>query len=151
MSIIHHRGDASYETARGAMWNARRPDRFPALIVEAETEDDVISAVKLAADRGMKIAIRSGGHSWAATFLRDDCLLLDLSRMNRFTVDPATRRATVQPGVRGTDLNRALRKEGLFFPSGHCMSVGLGGFLNSRWLRLEFAAVGAGMCQRHRD
>ena len=31
--------------------------------------------------------------------------------------------------MRGTDLNRALREYALFFPSGHCMTVGIGGFL----------------------
>ena len=48
------------------MWNARTPERFPDLIVQAESEDDLV----LACDpprraEGMKIGIRSGGHSWA--------------------------------------------------------------------------------------
>jgi FAD/FMN-containing dehydrogenase len=124
------RGDAGYEQARrAAVWNGRKPDRFPDVIVQAHTDADVIAAVKLAKERGLKIGIRSGGHSWAAAFLRDGGMLLDLSRMNAFTVDPAMRTASIQPGLKGTDLNRALLKDALFFPSGHCMSVGLGGFL----------------------
>jgi FAD/FMN-containing dehydrogenase len=35
----------------------------------------------------------------------------------------------VRPAVRGVDLNAALAGAGLVFPSGHCPSVGLGGFL----------------------
>ena len=37
--------------------------------------------------------------------------------------------ASVQPGVKGRDLNALLAEHNLFFPSGHCPTVGLGGFL----------------------
>jgi FAD binding domain len=124
------RGDADYEAVRrAAVWNGRKPARFPDVIAQAQSDSDVIAAVKFAKQRGLKIGIRSGGHSWAAAFLRDGGMLLDLSRMNAFTVDQGTRTASIQPGLKGTDLNRALLKDALFFPSGHCMSVGLGGFL----------------------
>jgi FAD/FMN-containing dehydrogenase len=126
----YRRGDAGYETARrGAMWNARLPARFPDIVVEACSDADVIAAVRLARERGWKIAIRSGGHSWAANFVREGGMLLDLSRMNSFEVNHDARTATIEPGLKGTDLNRALRQHELFFPSGHCMTVGLGGFL----------------------
>jgi FAD/FMN-containing dehydrogenase len=124
------RGDARYEQARrNAVANGRKPDRFPDVIVRARNEDDVIDAVRLAKARGLRIGIRSGGHSWAASFLRDGGMLLDLSQMNAFSVDVGRRTAAVEPAVKGGDLNRALLKERLFFPSGHCMPVALGGFL----------------------
>jgi len=124
------RGDDGYEAARrAAVWNGRKPNRFPEVIVRPRTDDEVIAAVRLARTRGLKIGVRSGGHSWAASFLRDGGMLIDLSRMTAFSVDAAARTAAIQPGLKGTDLNRALRKHGLFFPSGHCTSVGLGGFL----------------------
>jgi FAD/FMN-containing dehydrogenase len=56
-------------------------------------------------------------------------MLIDLADMCALTVDAEARTARLQPGLRGTDFNRALRKHDLFFPSGHCMTVGLGGFL----------------------
>jgi FAD/FMN-containing dehydrogenase len=56
-------------------------------------------------------------------------MLLDLSRMTGFTVDRAARTAAIEPGLNGGDLNRALLKDRLFFPSGHCKPVSLGGFL----------------------
>jgi FAD/FMN-containing dehydrogenase len=124
------RNDASYEQARrSAVSNGRKPDRFPDVIVRAQSDGDVVAAVQLAKERGLKIGVRSGGHSWAASFLRDGGMLLDLSQMNGFSIDVSMRTATIQPGLKGADLNRALLKDRLFFPSGHCMPVSLGGFL----------------------
>jgi FAD/FMN-containing dehydrogenase len=124
------RNDNGYEQARRtAVSNGRNPDRFPDVIVRAQSNDDVIAAVQLAKERSLKIGIRSGGHSWAASFLRDGGMLLDLSQMKDFSVDVGTGTATIQPGLKGADLNRALLKDRLFFPSGHCRPVSLGGFL----------------------
>ena len=124
------RGDVGYEDARrGHMWNCRVPNRYPDVVVQAQNEQDVVSAVRLARQRGFKVAVRSGGHSWAAAFLRDGGMLIDVSRMRSFTVDSASRTASLQPGLLGTELNRSLRQHDLFFPTGHCMTVGLGGFL----------------------
>lgn len=124
------RNDTGYEQARrSAVSNGRNPDRFPDVIVRAQSNGDVVAAVQLAKERSLKIGIRSGGHSWAASFLRDGGILLDLSQMKDFSVDVGTRTATIQPGLKGADLNRALLKDRLFFPSGHCRPVSLGGFL----------------------
>lgn len=127
---VFWRGAAAYEEARrGDMWNGRVPSRYPEVIVQPNNDADVVAAVRLALQRRLKIAIRSGGHSWAASFLRDGGMLIDLGKMRDFAVDHQARTASLQPGLKGTDLNRALRQYGLFFPSGHCMTVGLGGFL----------------------
>jgi len=124
------RGEAGYEDARrGAVWNGRKPRRFPDVVVQARSEADVVAAVRHAKSRSLKIGIRSGGHSWAGAFLRDGGMLIDLSQMREFSIDLHARTAAIQPGLIGSDLNRALRKHDLFFPSGHCRTVGLGGFL----------------------
>jgi FAD/FMN-containing dehydrogenase len=128
--VICWRGDQGYEQARrGRMWNGRVPQRHPDVVAYPRNDEDVVAAVRLARQRGLKIAVRSGGHSWAASFLRDGGMLIDMSGMRDFTVDAQTRTARLQPGLLGTDFNRALRQHELFFPTGHCMSVGLGGFL----------------------
>ncbi len=56
-------------------------------------------------------------------------MLVDLSRMTEVCFDPDRGIASVQPGVKGRDLNALLAEHNLFFPSGHCPTVGLGGFL----------------------
>jgi FAD/FMN-containing dehydrogenase len=61
------RGEPGYEEARtGRIFNARRPDRFPAAVLVAADDDDVTTGVRLAAERGWPVSVRSGGHSWAA-------------------------------------------------------------------------------------
>lgn len=61
------KGSSDYELARiGRVFNHRRPDRYPRGVLEATSVQDVVDAVKLAKDKGMRISVRSGGHSWAA-------------------------------------------------------------------------------------
>ena len=124
---IFRRGEAGYEEARrGHMWNARVPDRYPEVVVQAGSEADVVRAVRLARREGLKIAIRAGGHSWAANFLRDGGMLLDVGRLQEWSIDIDRRTAWVRPGVIGSDLAMALKGHGLFFPTGHCKSVEIG-------------------------
>ncbi|HST55193.1 MAG TPA: FAD-binding oxidoreductase [Solirubrobacteraceae bacterium] len=124
------RGHPGYEEARrGAVWNARTPERFPDTIVLAESDADVIAAVRAAHAANMKIGVRSGGHSWAGNHVRNGGLLLDLSRLNAVEIDAPALTASAQPGCRGDELVAALGDQQLFFPAGHCNGVALGGYL----------------------
>jgi FAD/FMN-containing dehydrogenase len=123
-------GEPGYEQARrGAVWNARTPARYPAVIVRAASEQDVVRGVLEARARGIGVAVRSGGHSWAGNHLRDGSLLLDLSGLQDAEIDREAMTASVQPGCRGNDLLAKLAEQDLFFPAGHCVGVGLGGYL----------------------
>lgn len=124
------KGAPEYEAVRnGVVWNGHKPERYPDVIVQPMTEGDVISAVKHAWQKRMKIGIRSGGHSWTANFLRDGGMLIDVSRLNQITIDPDTGTATAGPGTFGGSLNEKLKDHGYMFPGGHCPTVGLGGYL----------------------
>jgi FAD/FMN-containing dehydrogenase len=58
---VLHRGDPNYEQARRASgWNEIKPERYPDLIVQVTSEDDVIEAVNFAREEHMKIGIRGG-------------------------------------------------------------------------------------------
>jgi FAD/FMN-containing dehydrogenase len=130
MKVIYP-DNTHYEEARvGRVFNRRRPERFPNAIVYAESEADVVMAVNLARERGWKIAMRSGGHSWAAWSVREEGLLLDLSLMREMQLDTATNIVRVSPAIKGgAELNPYLAEHGLMFHGGHCPTVGLGGFL----------------------
>ena len=126
----YRRGEPGYDAARRAtMWNQDVPERFPDLVVQANTEDDAVAAVRLAAAAGMRIAVRSGGHSWPGNHVREGGLLLDVSRLTSVSVDKAAMRAVVGAGAGGSVVAAALGKQGLFFPAGHCLGVCVGGYL----------------------
>ena len=125
------RGAAGYDAARvQPLFNARHPLRYPAAVLLAAGEDDVVAGVRYARERGWKVAVRSGGHAWSAWSVRDDALLIDLSSLREMTVDVSTCTATVSPAVRGgAEFGPFLRAHGMTFPGGHCSTVGLGGYL----------------------
>lgn len=124
------RGDDGYEQARSAtVWNARTPQRFPDVVVQAVDVDDVIASLRYAKTHDYQVGVRSGGHSWAGNHVRDGGLLLDVSRLDRTIVDPVAMTAVVGPGTGGSILAGELAEQGLFFPAGHCKGVRLGGYL----------------------
>jgi FAD/FMN-containing dehydrogenase/kynurenine formamidase len=125
-------GDAGFTGAvYDRIFNGRRPgDRLPAAVLCAATEADVVAGVRLAVERGWRVAVRSGGHSWAAWSVRSGTLLIDLGGLREMSYDPRTGIATATPAIAGGDeLTPYLSRFGRFFGGGHCPSVGLGGFL----------------------
>ncbi|MFD4717333.1 FAD-binding oxidoreductase [Streptomyces sp. NPDC058423] len=127
---VLRRGDYRYESLRReACWHSGVPDRHPEVIVLANNEDDVVGAVKLAKEEGLRIAVRSGGHSWSGSHLRDGTLLIDPSNLRHVTVDTETMTGAAQPGIKGSELNSMLAERNLFFPTGHCTGVTIGGYL----------------------
>src|SRR5690606_29342814 len=79
--------------------------------------------------RELQVAVRSGGHSWAASHLRDSSVLIDLSNLRRVDIDEESMTATVEPGMTGWELAKMLRERELFFPTGHSEGIALGGYL----------------------
>lgn len=127
---VLERGDDGYEGARqGSVWNAVKPDRYPELIAVAGSADDVALVVRFAKAQAMTLAIRCGGHNWGAAHLRNDGILLDLSRLSDVSIDAQSSTAWVRPAVTGAELIEALRPHGMAFPAGHCPTVALGGYL----------------------
>ncbi len=126
----YEQGDEGYERARACtVWNARTPERYPHVVVVAESEEDVVRAVRRAGELQMKIGVRSGGHSWAGNHVRDGGMLLDISALREVAIDRASMTATVGPGCHADEVLAQLAEEDLFFPTGHCPGVGVGGYL----------------------
>ena len=107
------RGGADYEAARvDAIFNHRRPARFPRAVLEVASEADVVAGVRLARDRDWGVTVRAGGHSWVAWSLHDDALLIDLAGLREMAI-AAPGVATVSPSIRGgSELGPFLRSQG---------------------------------------
>lgn len=137
------RGDPAYERAWAAqLFNELKPSRHPDVIVRATSEADVQEAVWLARSHGLRISVRSGGHSWCGSPLRDGGMLIDLSGLRHCEIDPGSLTASVQPAVTGRELTARLAPYGLSFPGGHCGTVALGGYLLSGGLGWNSTALG---------
>ncbi|MEY3124857.1 MAG: hypothetical protein RLZZ573_1377 [Pseudomonadota bacterium] len=127
---VFRRGDAGFEDAvLGTSFSARDPGRRPDTVVQANDIYDVMAAVRQAEQDGLRIGMCSGGHSWAQNHIRDGGMMLDLSRLNSIEVNAPKMTALVGPGCVAGELNLALVPHGLFFPTAHAWTVGMGGFL----------------------
>jgi FAD/FMN-containing dehydrogenase len=122
---VVERGASDYDEAR-ALFNAMI-DKHPAAIAYCTDEADVSAAVQFARDRGLRIAVRCGGHNGAGLGSVDGGLVIDLSSMNDVTVDAAARMARVQGGARFGDVDAATHEHGLAVPAGIISTTGVGG------------------------
>jgi FAD/FMN-containing dehydrogenase len=118
-------GEARYDEAR-TVWNAMI-DRRPAAIVHAAGASDVIRTVRLAAQHGLLLSVRGGGHNIAGSAVCEGGLMVDLSPMRSVRVDPGTRTAHVEPGARLSDFDKEAQAFGLAMPLGINSTTGIAG------------------------
>jgi FAD/FMN-containing dehydrogenase len=116
---------ADYDGAR-AVWNGA-VDRRPAMIARCAGTADVAAAVRFARDRGLEIAVKSGGHNVAGTAVCDDGIVVDLSGMRAVTVDPNGRTAHVQGGALWGDVDHETQAYGLATTGGIVSHTGVAG------------------------
>jgi FAD/FMN-containing dehydrogenase len=118
-------GDAGFDEAR-SIWNAMI-DRHPAMILRCAGVADVRRGVAFARDNDLPLAVRGGGHNIAGTALCDDGLVIDLSPMKSVQIDPAARRAYVEPGATLGDFDHEAQAFGLATPLGINSTTGVAG------------------------
>ncbi len=127
---IIRRQDANYESWRQSLvWHRSKPARYPDMIVQPASEDEVVAVIRHAAQNKLRIAVRSGGHNPTGASVRDGGICLDLSGLTDIKVDAARQVASVQTGARAIQLIAKLAEHDLTFPTAHCATVGMGGFL----------------------
>ena len=114
-----------YDDAR-RVWNGAI-DRRPAFIARCRTADDVVAALALARRHDLAVAVRGGGHSIPGWSVCDGGLVVDLTPMKGIRIDPATRRAVVEPGVSWGEFDAAAQAHGLATPGGEISHTGVAG------------------------
>jgi FAD/FMN-containing dehydrogenase/Fe-S oxidoreductase len=89
----------------------------PAGIVIPRTIDEALRALAIARDHGRTVTARGGGTSQCGQTVNDG-IVVDVSKyLNRLlSLDVANCSCVVEPGIVLDDLNRQLRKHGLWFP-----------------------------------
>ena len=118
-------GDEDYDRAR-KLWNGMF-DRRPALIARCAGAADVIRAVSFARDNRLAVAVRGGGHSFPGHSVCDGGLVIDLSAMKGIRVDPRTRTARAQAGVKWIEFDHETQAFGLATTGGTDGDTGIAG------------------------
>jgi FAD/FMN-containing dehydrogenase len=118
-------GDPGFDEAT-RLWNGLI-DKTPALVVQPSGTADVVEAVRFAAEHGVPLSVRGGGHNIAGTALADGGLTIDMSRLRGIVVDPEARTVTAQAGCLLGDVDRETQLHGLAAPLGFISEVGVAG------------------------
>jgi FAD/FMN-containing dehydrogenase len=118
------RGSRRYGRAR-RVWNARYDNVHPLAIAYAETVDDVRRIIYWAKRYDVRVAIRSGGHSFAG-YSTTTGLVADVSRMSRVALG-AGHVASVGAGARLGSVYETLWAARRAVPFGSCPTVGVAG------------------------
>jgi FAD/FMN-containing dehydrogenase len=71
---------ADYAAAKN-LFNSRFDNSTPAAVVTVKSADDVQKAVAFAAKKGVKVASRSGGHSYIGASAANSAMVIDLRQL----------------------------------------------------------------------
>jgi FAD/FMN-containing dehydrogenase len=100
----------------------------PAAIVTPKSAADVQKAMAFAAANNLKVAPRSGGHSYIGASTANGAMVLDLRQLpGEANYDASTGQVTVTPATSLYTMHRTLAAAGRGIPTGTCPSVGAAG------------------------
>ena len=125
MSIEHiavRPGHPDYDTARTTIVGTAAP----AVILRPTDATEVAASIRHAADNGLELAIRSGGHNALGYGNSDGGVVLDLSRLDGIEVLDCGR-VRIGGGATWGSAATKLAEHGLAITSGDTISVGVGG------------------------
>lgn len=105
-----------YTDAR-TVWNGLANDN-PAVIVRANSADDVARALTFAREHDFEIAVSGGAHHQTGSAMVDNGLVVDLGEMETIDVDPEAQISRAGPGVRAEDALAETQEYGLAMPTG---------------------------------
>ena len=115
----------SYDEAR-TTFNAF-VDRRPLAIARCRSTADVVAALRVAAEHGLPVAVRGGGHNVAGHAVCDGGLVVELSGLDTVEVDRDARVARAGGGATGRAFDAATQAHGLAAPGGTFGTTGVGG------------------------
>jgi FAD/FMN-containing dehydrogenase len=119
--------DKEFASAKG-IFNTRFGDSTPAAVVAIRSSGDVSKAVAFAAEHAIKIAPRSGGHSYTGASATSGAMVIDLRGLPRTVdYDDASGLVTVAAATDLDTVQSALDEPSRSIPTGSCPSVGVAG------------------------
>ena len=124
--------DSGYEAARAIHNNACC--QRPILIVQPWGDKDVSRVVQFTVRHKLELSVRSGGHSYTCTSLKDGGVHLDLRSLNKVQLVKTRRSRTgiaavLGPGNTWGRVLSVIPPEKYTMVHGQCLTVGVGGYL----------------------
>ena len=123
-ALLLRPGDAQFAAYQPA-FNARTM-LTPELRALCKTAGSVGTMVDWCRGNDLPFALRSGGHCYEG-FSQSAGVVIDTRLINKVTVEPASRTATVGAGASLCEVYKAIAPHGLAFPGGSCPTVGISG------------------------
>jgi FAD/FMN-containing dehydrogenase len=118
-------GEQGYDDERLGL--NRAVESHPAYVVGAAGDQDVVAAVRLAAQRKLAVAVLATGHGPAVA--ADNAVLINTRRMDGVTVDADQRTAWIEAGTRWRQVLEHTAGHGLAPLNGSSPNVGAVGYL----------------------
>ncbi|MFI1798834.1 FAD-binding oxidoreductase [Streptomyces sp. NPDC020379] len=118
-------GQPGYDDARRGL--NRAAESRPAYVVEAATEQDVVAAVRLAAEQKRPLGVMATGHG--PSLSADDAVLVNTRRMDGVRVDAARATAWIEAGARWRQVLECTAPHGMAPLNGSSPNVGAVGYL----------------------
>lgn len=122
--IILSRNDTNY--AKFNQGFNKRIQKFPKYIALCKTDKGVQFAIQKAKNENLKVAVKSGGHSFEAFSSNNDGMVINMSQMKaiKWLND---NEILVQPGCLLQELHNELFPKRKMLPAGSCGTVGIAG------------------------
>jgi FAD/FMN-containing dehydrogenase len=108
------------------LFNSRFDDSKPSAVVTPQSSAEVQKVVEFAARNDIKVAVRSGGHSYVGASAADGAMVIDLRELPSEPLYDGEL-VTVSAAAQLDSVHTALAARGLSIPGGSCPTVGVAG------------------------
>merc|ERR1712106_612666 len=124
-------GQSGFEEKRKVM-NAACTAQ-PAVIVVPNFDQDVSTIIKATKANNLELSVRSGGHSYTCTNIKEGGVHMDMRSFNKLemvdtALSPTGKALNLGPGRLWGDVLEFAPPETYSYPHGQCRSVGVGGY-----------------------
>jgi FAD/FMN-containing dehydrogenase len=120
-------GSRSYDDATD-IWNGAVEYR-PALVARCLNVQHVQAGLAAARENGVPVSVKGGGHDWCGRGIRHGGLVLDLSSMQKVSVNADSKVAVIEGGTLGAMASMAAESAGLAVVTGYSGAVGMPGLI----------------------
>jgi hypothetical protein len=139
---VYTLGDEGFNRSR-AIYNTRMDEQRPWAIARALDADDVMAAVRFAAEHGRSLAVRAGGHGVDGSAMPNGALVLDLTEFKDIAVQKDSSHVRIGAGALLGEMDGALYEYGLVVPAGTVSTTGVAGLTIGGGVGYNMRAHGA--------